>query len=551
MKKFVSILCSFLLVFTLMIQPATETFATIKTDYLYWAQQDSSKPWANMSIAGNNDKDVTFSKYGCWILAYTKLIIQCGARKQESFTPVEMTNWLKSKKMLDNNGCLVGDHPTDVANAYGMKYVSRINCSSFADANTKIKSKVAAGYYVIVRFNGHSAIVDNERTSSNGYATLSNSWTGSTYNVHLNDMQSRYSIQYIDVFSGDATAPSVSNVKISNITAYGYTITCTVSDNRGVSSVKFPTWYSSNGSSGCTWYAGKKTGANTWSYTYSGAKVTGNYTTYVYAYDSSGNRSRGVNAGKTYTKCRVSKINIGETGYVGGKKISISSATSDANIYYKIGKSGSYKKYTRPFNTTSTKDIYAYGTKSGYINSYTNCKTVSITKLSSPTYKVSNCLGGKTIEIKSNVSGASIYYKVGKNGTYKKYTGKIATKYNTTIYAYASAKGYINSYNSAKQISDIKTTETPKRLYASTQSNSSIKLTWNRIDGATGYTIYRSTSKSGVLTKIGTVTEGDWHTFTDTTLGKNETYYYQVQAFCYGNRTSSRSAIVSATTFRV
>ena len=43
-------------------------------------------------------------------------------------------------------------------------------------------------------------------------------------------------------YKGDTTKPTISNVSITNLTSNGYTVSCTVSDNVGVTSVKFPTW---------------------------------------------------------------------------------------------------------------------------------------------------------------------------------------------------------------------------------------------------------------------------------------------------------------------
>ena len=44
----------------------------------------------------------------------------------------------------------------------------------------------------------------------------------------------------------DNTKPVISNVKISNLTSEGYTVTCTATDNYKIDRVQFPTWTAAN-----------------------------------------------------------------------------------------------------------------------------------------------------------------------------------------------------------------------------------------------------------------------------------------------------------------
>ena len=69
------------------------------------------------------------------------------------------------------------------------------------------------------------------------------------------------------------------------------------------------------------------------------------------------------------------------------------------------------------------------------------------------------------------------------------------------------------------------------------------KLTWDAVDGATSYKVYRSTSKSGTYSVVKTVTGTS---YTDANAKTNKVYYYKVRA--YGDSsaaTSAYSAIVS------
>ena len=97
----------------------------------------------------------------------------------------------------------------------------------------------------------------------------------------------------------DTTAPTISNVEVSNVNSNGYTVTCTVSDNVGVTSVKFPTWTEANGQEDIIWHEGALSGSKA-SFTLNVRdhnNETGcQYITHIYAYDAAGNNtSTGVN----------------------------------------------------------------------------------------------------------------------------------------------------------------------------------------------------------------------------------------------------------------
>ncbi len=102
----------------------------------------------------------------------------------------------------------------------------------------------------------------------------------------------------------DTAKPQISNVRISNVDKDGYTVTCNVSDNVGVTRVLFPSWnMDKHGGNDANWIQGSVSGGTAscrinLSSLKSGA-VEGNYMTHVYAYDAAGNSS-GASAAKTY-----------------------------------------------------------------------------------------------------------------------------------------------------------------------------------------------------------------------------------------------------------
>lgn len=91
----------------------------------------------------------------------------------------------------------------------------------------------------------------------------------------------------------DTSKPVISDAKITNITAVGYTVTCKITDNWGINSVSFPTWTLLNNQDDIKWYTNQGT-ANGDTYTFKvktsdhgGEK--GYYVTHIYATDCAGN----------------------------------------------------------------------------------------------------------------------------------------------------------------------------------------------------------------------------------------------------------------------
>lgn len=94
----------------------------------------------------------------------------------------------------------------------------------------------------------------------------------------------------------DTAAPAITNVAVSDVTFDGYTVTCTVADNTGVTSVKFPSWCSDTHAGGdADWLEGTVSGGmasvrvNVAALKSGGCQ--GNYITHIYAYDAAGNSS--------------------------------------------------------------------------------------------------------------------------------------------------------------------------------------------------------------------------------------------------------------------
>jgi fibronectin type 3 domain-containing protein len=68
-------------------------------------------------------------------------------------------------------------------------------------------------------------------------------------------------------------------------------------------------------------------------------------------------------------------------------------------------------------------------------------------------------------------------------------------------------------------------------------------VTWQPVNGAVSYSVYRSTVDSGEYLAVGSVAAD---TFSDTGLAANATYYYRISAL-NGSGESQKSAPVSGT----
>ena len=58
-----------------------------------------------------------------------------------------------------------------------------------------------------------------------------------------------------------------------------------------------------------------------------------------------------------------------------------------------------------------------------------------------------------------------------------------------------------------------------------------LKISWKKGSGASGYRLYRSTSKKGTYTKIATISSGTDLTYTDSGLTGGKTYYYKIKSY--------------------
>ena len=166
--------------------------------------------------------------------------------------------------------------------------------------------------------------------------------------------------------------------------------------------------------------------------------------------------------------------------------------------------------------------------------------------LSKPTVKVSSNSYNSNKLSWNKVTGSSGYEVLratSKTGTYKSvktitsgstvsYTDKslaTGTTYYYKVRAYRTVdkKKVYSSYSSVVSAKPV--LKTPSVKLTSGSKKATIK--WEKISGASGYEVYRATSKSGKYSKIKTITKNSTVSYVNSSLTKNKTYYYKVRAY--------------------
>ena len=144
---------------------------------------------------------------------------------------------------------------------------------------------------------------------------------GGSTNNSTNIQQYTYNDSNAQMFSitkvvAETAAPTISNVKVSDVTAAGYKVTCTVNAEAGIKEVKFPTWTSNNGQDDIKWHVATISG-NTASY-YVNVKdhknESGRYETHIYVYDKAGKEAKATTSATVPANAlsQMTAVNLGD-----------------------------------------------------------------------------------------------------------------------------------------------------------------------------------------------------------------------------------------------
>lgn len=235
------------------------------------------------------------------------------------------------------------------------------------------------------------------------------------------------------------------------------------------------------------------------------------------------------------------------------------SETSTKTGWKKIAtvKSGSTVSYTQTGLTAGKAYAYtvkAYRTVNGS-NIYSGYQSPGLLTCTTPNRpKLVSAVGSyNSIKITwSKVSYATHYFVYRKVSTgWKKIatvTGNSVVSYTDTdvtlgsSYTYtvkASVKKTDGTWNSAHDGNGISATvapATPTIKGLSAVTCTSLKLTWSKVAGATGYRVYRKGPNDKSWQNYTTIRNGSTVTFTDTGLTCGQTYTYTVRAYTTQNK---------------
>ena len=170
-------------------------------------------------------------------------------------------------------------------------------------------------------------------------------------------------------------------------------------------------------------------------------------------------------------------------------------------------------------------------------------------ELTAPTLTASNIASTGKIKLSWNkVDGAAkyqVYRATSKNGTYsllKTTTGTSLTNTSAEVgKTYYYKVRAVDADGNKSEFSDVvnRTCDLPRPEVTVTNvaSSGKIKLTWNKVEGAAKYEVYRATSKNGTYSLLKTTTGTS---LTNTSAKTGIQYYYKVRAI--HSKSSANSA---------
>ncbi len=157
-----------------------------------------------------------------------------------------------------------------------------------------------------------------------------------------------------------------------------------------------------------------------------------------------------------------------------------------------------------------------------------------------------------------NATGYQIFQSTSIDGTYKRI--KTVKSRNTTSYTVTGLKTGVKYYykirsmkkkNGVKEFSDFSpakgawVNKKPVITEVVGYTGTKIKVCWNPLENVKSYDIYRSTSKYGKYTKVGSA-DGDETSYTDSKLKMNQKYYYKMQANVKGYKATGKTSLSKA-----
>lgn len=260
------------------------------------------------------------------------------------------------------------------------------------------------------------------------------------------------------------------------------------------------------------------------------------------------------NGGAVVEPATITGIEVKNTNQ--GVKISWKANVSSEK--YRVYRKKPSDKNWKIVDTVDAKETFIYdkSAKSGTKYLYTvrgynyvgwgnyNADGVAITHIDTPEATAKNT--SKGIYLKwTKIAGAEKYRIYRQTEGSSKWNLLDTTKKNT--FTDKTAKSGTKYYYRVRAVAngDMSSYEVVGRYYLSTptltsvkNNASGVKVSWEKINGAQGYKIYRKTSAKGDWKLIGTTTNNKKSYYIDKSAKSGKTYYYSVQAY-YSKTTST------------
>lgn len=200
-------------------------------------------------------------------------------------------------------------------------------------------------------------------------------------------------------------------------------------------------------------------------------------------------------------------------------------------------------KYSSNINIgTATAVVKGFGNYCGEVTRTYRIKALEEMKM--PTAKPANGVIRISWTKLSNASGYQVFRSTSENGTYtllktiwnnktftyddKKVTNGVTYYYKVRAFRTIGGKHYFTQYTKPlKQRSQVAQVT---GMNAVGYTYNAVKITWNKVSGASGYGIFRSTSVNGPYTRL-TLVNAKSASYIDKQVVCGQPYYYKVYAY--------------------
>lgn len=277
-------------------------------------------------------------------------------------------------------------------------------------------------------------------------------------------------------------------------------------------------------------------------------------------------------SGWSIAATKITGVNATDTGDLKIKWKAVSNAYQ-YQVYRSTSKDGSYTKLATVSATTYTdtsvksNQVYYYKVRVRNLNAgvkglsdYSSIKSGIQIGRTTILYVQSKSSSSLKVAWKaiSGATGYNIYRASSQSGDYTQIAtvGSETTNYTDkglqtgqNYYYKIQVLNQVGSYKGCSQYSKVLSGQPigkTKISYVQSYNSTKLKLAWNKVDGATGYIIKRSTSKNGTYEEIKTITSGSTTSYKNSGLQPGKTYYYKVETVNSNNGITGYSGYSSA-----